>query len=240
MAIYSEISKDPENYNIVEFHPKLPCYSDRFKWYISSINTFANFLVTTTDDFLEFNDETYYFENRCEYDIAEIPIYLTKLINDENFKIYISSDNLLCIESLSKNVKPKITNASNRVKMLLGLENMNFPLIDSKIIIAKTSPKTMFGNILYLRSFQGYSLETTKDDKNLDINICYRINTFLKSGLPIIINKKQDVLETNYENILKIKIELVDKNFEPIILKSPLKIDLVIKPIYKHNFKHKQ
>lgn len=119
-----------------------------------------------------------------------------------------------------------IQDASSRVKMLLGLYNMgNDKTLD---FTCSASPQLTLGNILYLRSYQSNSLATYKNDNDFLTPICYKINTFLNPGLPIIINKKQDVINTYYDAIAKIKIELLDRNFEPVVLKSPLKIDIKI------------
>lgn len=62
----------------------------------------------------------------------------------------------------------------------------------------------------------------------------FRINSMLIPGLPLIIknNHKKDSINVNYDAISHMKLDLVDYKLEPIILKSPLFITLVIEPVF--------
>lgn len=226
-AIYSSISNDPENYNTVEFDIKMPFYSERVKWCVTSINTFANFLITTKDDFIRINDKDYFFEDRTSYDIDNLVNEVNQVLNTSMVTVSMTNNGFI---KFSGEGDFTIQSFTPRVQMLLGL----YGNIPEKVqdYTCLTIPQTTFYNILYLRSLQGEALGTKKNEDDYVTPICYRINTFLKSGLPIIINKKQNTIETNYDAVAKIKLELVDKNFNPVILKSPLKIDIEIKPVY--------
>ena len=95
-----------------------------------------------------------------------------------------------------------------------------------------------YNNVLYLRSIAGQQIMSRVDKANYSPPVCYRINTFLKSGLPIICDKEKfgEEVETNIEaiNNVVIKLELVD--FQPVILKSPLFICLEISPVEQTYF----
>lgn len=234
--IYSSISNDPDNYNTVEFDIKMPFYSERVKWCCTSINTFANFLITTKDDFIRINNKDYHFKDKTSYDIDTLVNDLNEVLTGCITNVSMTSNGFIKFHGEGDFT---IQSFTPRVQMLIGL----YGNIPEKIqdYTCSTIPQTTFYNILYLRSIQGEALGTKKDKDDYITPICYRINTFLKSGLPIIINKKQNAIETNYDAVSKIKLELVDKNFNPVILKSPMKIDIEIKPIYTHtSFKHKQ
>ena len=57
----------------------------------------------------------------------------------------------------------------------------------------------------------------------------YRINTFLKAGLPLLSDKKGDKIIVNAEAAKTITMQLVDFMYEPVILKSPMFITIKIK-----------
>lgn len=224
---YSAESMIPEKFNEVNFDIQMPFYSERVRWNVSTINTFANFLITTTDDFITINNRTYHFKDKTSYDLDTLCDDINSILFGAICRVSMNSNG--CIQFHGEG-DFTINEISPRVQMLLGLYGKLAENIQD--FIAPTPPQLTLGNILYLRSIQGNALGTYKDNHPSLTPICYRINTFLKPGLPIIINKKQDVIETNYDSITKIKIELLDRNFNPVVLKSPLKIDIKIIPVF--------
>ncbi len=100
------------------------------------------------------------------------------------------------------------------------------------VIESAAAPVLNYGNVLYLTSVQGSSIQTRLNTKELcSLPVLYRVNSFMKAGLPLIINKKGDVQIRNTDAARSIKITLVDWMFKPVILKSPMTIALKIKPI---------
>ena len=88
-----------------------------------------------------------------------------------------------------------------------------------------------YGNLLYLKSHQGNSVGMMINDKNYHTPCIYRINQFLKSGVPLISDKKGDKIIVNAEAAKTITMQLVDFMYEPVILKSPMFITVKIKMI---------
>ena len=82
--VYQLCSNDPLKFSEVEFQPLIPWNCNRIKYRVKSLNTFANFLITTKDDVLVFyedftgNEETINFEDKTSYEMDDI---LNKLSN---------------------------------------------------------------------------------------------------------------------------------------------------------------
>ena len=228
---YQIVSQDPENYNTVSFNPTIPWNTHRVQYKITNINTFSNFLITTDDDYIEFDtspgDPRKFtcFKNKTNWELEEI----VKILNEELPLITTITDS----GTLSfQYTKPfQLTGASHRVKLILGLYHMKFPIKsdENNFIIADSTPILNYGNVLYLKSLQGNSVGMIHDSANVYAPCIYRINTFLKSGLPLISEKKGDKIIVNAEAAKTIKMQLVDFMYEPVILKSPMFITLKIK-----------
>ena len=228
---YQIVSQDPENYNTVSFNPTIPWNTHRVQYKITNINTFSNFLITTDDDYIEFDttpgDPRKFtcFKNKTSWELEEI----VKILNEELPLITTITD----AGTLSfQYTKPfQLTDASHRVKLILGLYHMKFPIScdSNNFIIAASTPMLNYGNVLYLRSLQGNSVGMIHDSSNVYAPCIYRINTFLKSGLPLISDRKGDKIIVNAEAAKTITMQLVDFMYEPVILKSPMFVTLKIK-----------
>ena len=109
---------------------------------------------------------------------------------------------------------------------------------DGNIIDPNTgysAPMTCYNNILYLPSIHGNQMCSRADKNNVSPSILYRSYTFMKTGLPIILNKEElgEEVEVNYNalNATSIKIRLVDFHFQGVMLKSLSFICLEIQPV---------
>lgn len=230
--IYPLVSTDPNNYGTIETDITLQLCSERVNYYIDSLSTCCNFLVTTKSDYILIDDTKIMFEDKCEYDISALPKYLTRKFNSININVKMNDSNTLTLTG-SKDFQ--IKDASHRVKMLIGLIDMELPLSSvDKTITFKTSPTSTFNNVLFIRSINGKEMITNDNENKHHPLILFRINSMLIPGLPLIIknNHKKDSINVNYDAISHMKLDLVDYKLEPIILKSPLFITLVIEPVF--------
>ena len=133
------------------------------------------------------------------------------------------------------------SSTSHRVKLLLGIWCESNTTKDGDILIsaagyiAPCTPMLCYNNVLYLQSIHGNQIGSRIDRTAVSPSILYRINTFIKSGLPIILNKDKlgEEVEVNYDALsaTSIKIKLVDFQFQDVVLKSPLFICLEIEPV---------
>ena len=76
-------STNPENYGTVKFYANPPLGKDPLLFRINQVNTIAAFMVTTVEDYIEFNIggelKRVYFEDRSSYDKDDLPNIITKL-----------------------------------------------------------------------------------------------------------------------------------------------------------------
>ena len=257
--VYQLCSNDPLKFSEVEFQPQCFWNANRIRYHVKSVNTFANFLITTKDDVLAFyddesgKDETITFEDRTSYEIDDV---LDKLSNLTFFeKVELSDAGVL---KFTKKYSYEtndiyITSATTyRIRLLLGLWAEQNIDASGNILIPKeykgyecpTTPMLCYNNVLYLQSIHGQQIMSRVDKANYSPAVLYRINTFMKAGLPLICNKEKfgEEVECNYDalNGTIIKIKLVDFQFHDVILKSPLFICLEISPVentmYQSNF----
>lgn len=234
--IYSITSGDPNNYSKVSTKINPPWYCSKVKYYVKSINTTSNFYITTDEDFIIFDigeePNIYVFPNKSSYDFDTLAETINEITPELNVEF---TENKLLKFKNEKIIK--IVDASHRVKLLLGLINMELP-IEGKEIICKTVPTTTFYNKLYLNCEFGdgiiLSNKNTNNDNGIDYvypNICYVIDTFMKDGLPIILNKKQMSIKTAYSDLKRLTFQLVDIYMCPVKLLSPLSITIILKPL---------
>ena len=234
---YQVHSKDPSNYGTVSFNPDIPWNTHKVEYKVTNLNTFANFLITTDDDYIELKTSASprqykIFKNKSSYELEEV----VKLLNEELPCVVTVTDTGVLSFQYTKDFQ--ITDASHRVKLLLGMYHSNFPISSNSdnFVIADSTPMLTYGNILYLKSNQGNALGMIIEGGRYHTPCIYRINNFLKPGLPIISNQKGDKVIVNAEAAKTITMQLVDFMYEPIILKSPMFITLKIKLIPNQTF----
>ena len=238
--LYQLYGSDPENYGEIVFEPIIPWNCEKIEYRIKSVNTFANFMITTSDDYVWIvkpSDTKYClvsFSDQNYYDSDALPETLSTLFKSIGIAVSFNNTGTMVFTSSSAFT---IDSASHRVKLLLGLFDSTFPLESQQsgekyTITAPACPMTSFGNVLYLQSLQGSAVGSRVDRNYYTAPVIYRINAFIRPGLPLIMNKKQDKVIVNTDAAKSIKITLTDFKFERIILKSPLFVCIKIKPHY--------
>lgn len=235
---YQIYSQDPNNYGMITFNPTIPWNTHRVEYKVTNVNTYSNFLITTKDDSITIETEskyyaknkTYNFTDKSSYDIDEMSTSLTNMFSDSGVTVSINDSGCLELQGAGK---LKITECSHRVQLLLGIYNMKLPIVSDgdNCIICASTPILTYGNLLYLKSNQGNSFGMMLDDRSYHTPCIYRINQFLKSGIPLISDKKGDKIIVNAEAAKTITMQLVDFMYEPVILKSPMFVTVKIKMI---------
>ena len=131
----------------------------------------------------------------------------------------------------------QIIDASHRVKLLLGLYHTALPVSSTdKVYVCPSPPITNYANKLYLVSLQGQAIHSTKEGMEYTPSVACSIDTFIKSGLPLIkdfdLNPIKTVIQAS--DLSRSSMTLVDFQFEPVVLLSPLFVTLKIKPVKKY------
>ena len=180
-------STDPDNYGTVKFYANPPLGKDPLLFRINQVNTIAAFMVTTVEDYIEFNIggelKRVYFEDRSSYDKDDLPNIITKLTTSVGITVAYNNSNTFTISSTQPFT---ITDCSHRVKLLLGLYHMTLPLAsEGNSLVAKSVPYNCYGNCLYLRSRLSSIVGLNdKDNRDIYLSLCYNISEMFIPGVP--------------------------------------------------------
>ena len=239
--LYSLSSTNPEQYETISVKITVPWKCEQVKYYVSNINTMSNFLLTTNEDYIiiEINQTEYkiLFENCCNYEndlITQLRNIFHKYI-DSTFEVNL--DKTLNHLYFQYSTTFTIKESSHRVKLLLGLYHTTLPISDSEeehILECKSPPITNYANKLYLISLQGQAIISNKNNLEYTPSVACSIYTFIKPSLPLIKDFDINPIKPKIQAaaLSKLTITLVDFQFEPVVLLSPLFLTLKIKPVY--------
>ena len=256
--IYSLSSSDPEHYETINVNINIPWKCEQVKYYVSNVNTMSNFLLTTDEDFLlilmEDIEYPFTFPSRTDYESSLIKD-LKELFNCyEKTKTAVIEKNEHgnCYEKTKTAVIEKnehgslkftldkdfqIIDASHRVKLLLGLYHTTLPVSSTdKVYVCSSPPITNYANKLYLVSLQGQAIHASKEGMEYTPSVACSIDTFIKPGLPLIKDFDMNPIKTVIQaaDLSRSSMTLVDFQFEPVVLLSPLFVTLKIKPVKKY------
>ena len=239
--IYSLSSSDPQHYETINVNINIPWKCEQVKYYVSNINTVANFLLTTNEDFfimvIDGEQYKFNFKNKTDYE--------SSLINDlKNLFTRHTETNTVTVDKnehgnlkFTHNKDFQITEATHRAKLLLGLYHTTLPVSSTNNTYTFLSPPiTNYANKLYLVSLQGQAIHASKEGKEYTPSVACSIDTFIKSGLPLIKDFDLNPIKTVTQaaDLSRSSMTLVDFQFEPVVLLSPLFVTLKIKPVKKY------
>ena len=222
-------SSDPDNYGTVKFYANPPLGKDPLLFRINQVNTIAAFMVTTVEDYIEFDiggtTKKVYFEDRSSYDKDDLPNIITKLTTTVGITVAYNNYNTFTLSS----TKPfKITDCTHRAKLLLGLYHETLPLASTgNTIVTKSVPYNCYGNSLYLRS-RISSVVGLNDENNKDIylSICYNVSEMFIPNVPIITKLPGNCTKIYPADLTNLEFTLVDFMNVPVVLKAPLRITM--------------
>ena len=222
-------SSDPDNYGTVKFYANPPLGKDPLLFRINQVNTIAAFMVTTVEDYIEFDiggtTKKVYFEDRSSYDKDDLPNIITKLTTTVGITVAYNNYNTFTLSS----TKPfKITSCTHRAKLLLGLYHETLPLAsEGNTIVTKSVPYNCYGNSLYLRS-RISSVVGLNDENNKDIylSICYNVSEMFIPNVPIITKLPGNCTKIYPADLTNLEFTLVDFMNVPVVLKAPLRITM--------------
>ena len=229
-------STDTDNYGTVKFYANPPLGKDPLLFRINQVNTVAAFMITTSEDYIEFEiggatpegqpatqTKKVYFEDRSSYDKDDLPNIITKLTTSVGITVAYNNSNTFTISSTQPFT---ITDCSHRVKLLLGLYHMTLPLSsEGNSLVAKSVPYNCYGNCLYLRSRLSSIVGLNdKDNRDIYLSLCYNISEMFIPGVPIITRFPGNCTKINPSDLTNIEFTLVDFMNVPVVLKAPLRI----------------
>jgi len=222
--IYHLCSKDPNNYGSVTCVNSFASFaqSKRIAYRVSSMSSIANLSVTTSEDFIVINDTKYWFQDHGAYDPNLFEKELSAIIHPNTVNI----DTLGRIVIGSSEGAVRISDASHRVKMLLGLYHTELPLEGSSVV-CPSAPYLCYGNVLYLLAHHGapVGFNGTKNKEEYHC-IVYKSFEFLYKGLPIICRHDGVTIRTTADAFRTLEFTLVDMMLQPVKLLAPLHITI--------------
>ena len=243
-------STDPESYNTVRTNFEVPWKCEYVKYYVSSMNTRCNILSITNEDVFrikiindkeEEEEEEEAVDNIININFSELyepsSIYdvLTYLDRTCSGFIKWQYDNAKRVFKICP-LKPMIIYAlSHRVALLTGLYNTKLPLKCkyNKFYYIQDIP-ILNHTKLYLVSLQGNPMYANIGEQQYTPSIIGNIDTLTANKEPLIYNFEKEgkplKIKTYTDSLKNLEISLVDFQFQPIALKSPLNLCIKIKP----------
>ena len=242
--LYSIQSTNPNDYGTVSLNLNIPWKCSYVKYYISSLNTKANILMTTDDDYLLFESSKEVIKIEFKDMYAYSLNYLVNHMNACQKIITFKNINNRTI-SLTSTEDISFIEGTHRAKLITGFYNMknneSFGCVKDTEEFVPDLPVLDLANKLYLVSLQGNAIGSQIRDKEYTPSVIATIDTMIMDNEPIIYNFERDgkpiKIKCNTDSLKYIEMRLVDFMYQPIILKSPLFITLKIKPSTDANVK---
>lgn len=230
-------STDAEKYNTVSMKFDIPWKCEYIKYYVSSINTMCNILLSTKDDFIIYSESSKIhkiaFEDKFKYTIKQLENILNITTDSENKLKWVMNDKrTFTIEAENDTVIEKPT---HRAALLTGLYNTKFPLEIKKGEKYEIKDIPILEHTkLNLVSLQGNPVYSNINDKDYTPSLIGTINTFTIDNKPLIYDFEKEgkpfKIKTYTDSLKFLELSLVDFQYQPILLKSPLNVSLKIKP----------
>lgn len=227
-------STNADEYNKVSINLDIPWKCKYIKYFVSSINTISNIMLSTKDDYIEFTHNSIpfklKFEDRYNYTIKQIEAVLNPLA-EVSFK-YNDTTRTFTIKTQTPLT---ITSISHRAALLTGLYNTSLPIVLPSNATYNIKDIPILNHTkLYLVSLQGNAIYSNIGEQQYTPSVIGSINTFTLDNKPLIYDfeteSKPLKIKTYTDSLKFLELSLVDFQYQPILLKSPLFITIKIKP----------
>ncbi len=234
-------SNNTTDYGLVKLNVDIPWKCDYVKYHVSSINTKGNILIVTKDDYLMFSYDyeelKIVFEDKYTYSIAGLVKYLNAC---QKVIVFKNIDGRTI--SLTSTHDVSFVNGSHRAKLITGLFNVKdqFDIPHDEETFVPDLPILDYANKLYLISLQGQAVHSNIGRGEYTPSVMASIDTVIEPFAPIIIDydsSKPIKIKTYTDSLKYIEMRLVDFMYQPVILKSPLFVNIKIKPCNGANVK---
>lgn len=227
-------STNADEYNKVSINLDIPWKCKYIKYFVSSINTISNIMLSTKDDYIEFTHNSIpfklKFEDRYNYTIKQIEAVLNPLA-EVSFK-YNDTTRTFTIKTQTPLT---ITSISHRAALLTGLYNTSLPIVLPSNATYNIKDIPILNHTkLYLVSLQGNAIYSNIGEQQYTPSVIGTINTFTVDKKPLIYDFETEgkplKIKTFTDSLKFLELSLVDFQYQPILLKSPLFITIKIKP----------
>ena len=220
---FTEHSSNPDDYSKIHSNLRVP-FTQYSTLVIDSLTTTAAFEVLNPDDYIIVNSTLIHLLDRYSSINAQtISTLINDLMSSNNIAITSYVDNTNRIVFTSENTFT-INACSYRLSHALGLYDDTFPLTSSYNADKYSLQASSVGNflstpILYLLASIG---EKCFFNSNNNRKILMRINNSYSANFPVIANNAEFSTYALSNDFSDITFELVDANFKPVKLLSPM------------------
>lgn len=222
-------------YNHLQTNIQIPWNCQYIEYHVASINT-RDILITSNDDVIEFEYAGGRHTCECDdsYDIDKE--YLASILHYGDHGCF---DTELTLTGRMK-FKPlvdgfKFTKISHRLGLVTGLYNvkLNEEYPRDEFVVCER-PIIDYANKLYLVSKQGQAIQSNIGDVEYTPSVIASIDHLIGKDIPIMQNfetyGKPIKNIVNIDSFKQIELELVDFQFQPVRLESPMFITIKVKP----------
>ena len=230
------------NYNHIQTNINIPWNCEYIEYHVASINT-RDILITTHDDVIEFEYDdddgntvqvSNQFPTKFYIHLREILPLLRDVNNNVNV-IATSFDEYDRFMFIPQFDNFKFTKITHRAGLVTGLYNIDINHIYPKntTVIAER-PIRDYSNKLYLVSKQGQAIQSNIGEEEYNPSVIASIDHVIKESAPIIQNfetyGKPIKNVVNIDSFKQIELELVDFQYKPVPLVSPMFVTIKVNP----------
>lgn len=220
-------------YNHLQTNIQIPWNCEYIKYHVASINT-RDILVTTSDDVIEYEWNVAGFTINCQnkYEMTR-PDILNLLQNNGVLNAAFNDLGQIVLTPLVQNFRfRKITHLAGLVTGLYNIDiTRTYP---ANVPIVGERPIFNYANKLYLVSKQGQAIQSNIGDMEYTPSVIASIDHIIGQNIPIIQNfetfSKPIKNVVNIDSFKQIELELVDFQYQPVPLMSPMFITIKVKP----------
>ena len=219
------------HYNHLQTNLQIPWNCEYIKYHVASINT-RDILVTTDDDCIEYEwkDGGYSIKFKNKYNISRQ--YIINMLNTEELLVNYNSKGQIVITPNADNFR--FTKITHRAGLVTGLYNikLNEEIPKNDTIICE-KPIMDYANKLYLISKQGQSIQSNIGEMEYTPSVIASIDHIVTADVPIMMNFEtygktiKNII--NIDSFKQIELELVDFQYQPVPLMSPMFITIKVK-----------
>ncbi|KAK8863590.1 hypothetical protein M9Y10_023735 [Tritrichomonas musculus] len=234
------------DYSHLQSNIQIPWNCEYIEYHVASINT-RNVLVITDEDYvvLQWDDNDGRNTPRASISRLHDSNHITGADIFSIFRHLDANNNPIATVAVNGRtgkieITPhvnnfRITSISYRASLITGL--YNHPLNQVFPVNVATTcdvPIFDFYNRLYLISKQGQAIQSNIDDKEYTPSVIACIDHVIRHGVPIMQNfetyGKPIKNIVNIDSFKQIELELVDFNYQPVKLMSPMFVTIKVNP----------
>ena len=223
-------------YSLLQTNIQIPWNCQYIKYHVASINT-KNILITHHDDVIKFewNDGEHTIGCDDAYDVDKD--YIDRLLTYTQhscFQIKWMLNGRLEFTPLVDGFK--FTYISHRLALVTGLYNVKLDEVHPRgVPFLGEIPIVDYANKLYLVSKQGQAIQSNIGEVEYTPSVIASIDHVIGQGIPIMQNfetyGKPIKNVVNIDSFKQIELELVDFQYQPVKLMSPMFITIKVKPV---------